>query len=346
MEKEKPTKMKLCSQPHIPDKVFDKSVSANRADYINTYGTKWVNGTEIKYMFVEGPESQKKVVRDAFNIWKSIGIGISFKEVSDIDDSIVRIGFDLSDGSWSYVGRHILTIPKSHKTMNFGWDLTADSYGMTTALHEIGHTLGFQHEHQNFSAGIIWNVPAVYQEFSGPPNNWSRSQIDSNILSKLPSNGSKASPWDPKSIMEYEFGKGLILEPVAYQIGVFPPGVLSAVDKEGVKLLYPLQAEKTFASLQKHQSLVIAANSGGQSDFVFEAPNTGKFTFQTVGDLDTVMVIFEKNGDEKYYLAGDDDSGLEQNSQISLPLIKGREYLVNIRVMYSPGQGTGSLIVS
>ena len=346
MEKEKSSKMRLCKQPHVLEKIFDKSVSANRAEYINTYGTKWVNGTEIKYMFVEGPESQKKVVRDAFNIWKNIGIGVSFKEVSDIDDSIVRIGFDLSDGSWSYVGRYILTIPKSQKTMNFGWDLTTDSYGMTTALHEIGHTLGFQHEHQNFSAGITWNVPAVYDECSGSPNNWSKSQIDSNILNKLPSNGAKASPWDPKSIMEYEFKAGLILEPASHRDGVFPPGILSTVDIAGMKLLYPEQAEKSFVDIQKHQSIVISATSGQQNDFVFEAPSTNQYTFQTVGDLDTVMVVFEKSSTEKHYLAGDDDSGSEKNSKITLPLIKGRQYLINIRVLYSPGQSTGSLIVT
>ena len=48
----------------------------------------------------------------------------------------------------------------NERTMNFGWDLTT-SYGHDTALHEIGHTLGFPHEHQNPTAGIVWNEPAV-----------------------------------------------------------------------------------------------------------------------------------------------------------------------------------------
>lgn len=121
-------------------------------------------------MFIEGAEAQKKVVRAAFKKWKDIGIGISFQEVSDIDEAMVRIGFDHNDGSWSYVGRTILTISKAERTMNFGWDLTND-YGMTTAIHEIGHTIGFEHEHQSPFTGIVWDTAAVYKEFSGPPNN-------------------------------------------------------------------------------------------------------------------------------------------------------------------------------
>ena len=31
--------------------------------------------------------------------------------------------------------------------MNFGWDLTQPGE-IDTALHEIGHTIGFPHEHQ------------------------------------------------------------------------------------------------------------------------------------------------------------------------------------------------------
>jgi len=68
--------------------------------------------------------------------------------------------------------------------MNFGWDLTTP-YGRDTALHEIGHTLGFPHEHQNPNAGIVWDEDAVLDYFRGPPNNWNDQQINWNILRKL-----------------------------------------------------------------------------------------------------------------------------------------------------------------
>jgi hypothetical protein len=337
---------KLCKQPATVQRTFDPGVTQHRASFILSTSLKWVNSTEIKYMFIEGAEPQKKVVRQAFQTWKDLGIGISFKEVKNVDDAMVRIGFDYNDGSWSYVGREILNIPKTERTMNFGWDLTADSYGMTTAIHEIGHTIGFQHEHQSPFSGIQWNTQAVYKEFSGPPNNWPKDQIDSNIISKLPANQVQGSSWDPKSIMEYEFGPGLVVQPAQYTKGIFPPGILSANDIKGVKAFYPVVTPKAIVKLQLHKSVVIKAGSGGQDDFIFTAPATKKYTFQTVGDLDTVMVVSEKAKTENHYLAGDDDSGLEKNSKITLPLVKGRDYLINVRVMYSTGKQSGSIIVT
>ena len=346
-----PTKNRLCQQPETTPRIFHPGVSPQRISFILTSSLKWVNGTEIKYMFLDelGGRNdmfigQKEVIRKAFAIWKSLGIGISFKEVSAIGDSMVRIGFDWKDGSWSYVGRDILTISSTEKTMNFGWDLTQGSYGMTTALHEIGHTIGFQHEHQSPFAGIEWNTPAVYAAFSDAPNYWPKAQIDNNILRKLPANQVKGSAWDPKSIMQYEFGPGLVVRPAPYAKGIFPPGILSAGDIEGVKAFYPAVAGKKIVKLKVNESAVILSTSGGQDDFIFTAPSTKKYSFQTVGEMDTVMVISEKAKAENYYLSGDDDSGLDQNSKITLPLVKGRTYFVNIRIMYKPGED-GAVIV-
>ena len=68
----------------------------------------------------------------------------------------IRIAFDPAEDSASYVGTDNLGIDSAKSTMNFGWDLTTP-YGHTTALHEIGHAIGFPHEHQNPKGGIVWN---------------------------------------------------------------------------------------------------------------------------------------------------------------------------------------------
>ena len=55
--------------------------------------------------------------------------------------------------SWSYIGRDILKsklAPQNEPTMNLGWDITRDR---DAALHEIGHTLACEHEHQNPNSG-------------------------------------------------------------------------------------------------------------------------------------------------------------------------------------------------
>jgi len=340
-----PAKIKLCGQPPIIEQPHDPNIDPRRLSFIVSTNKKWVNGTEVKYMFMGGANAQRNVVRQAFQKWKNLGIGLSFREVTNAQASMVRIGFVQGDGAWSYVGRDVLTIPKNERTMNFGWSLTTSSYGMTTALHEIGHTLGFQHEHQSPFAGIQWDVNAVYQEFMGPPNNWSKSQIDHNIINKLSPNQVKGSNWDAKSIMEYQFGPGLILKPDQYKNGIFPPGTLSALDIQGVKSFYPLLQKSKVVNLKPLQSTIIRAATGGQSDFVFKATATKKYTFQTFGNMDTVMVVSEKGKKENYYLSGDDDSGFEKNTKIELPLVAGREYLVNVRVMYTEENNEGGIVV-
>ena len=129
---------KLCKQPKPFERVFNPGVSANRRSFISNNAGKWVNGTNIKYYFIDGEDNQRNVVRAAFQQWLSIGIGINFTEVHSAAESMVRIGFDFTDGSWSYVGRDVLNY-QGQKTMNFGWDLTANSYGLTTAPVSYTH---------------------------------------------------------------------------------------------------------------------------------------------------------------------------------------------------------------
>ncbi len=335
---------KYCKQKEAFDPQLSSNISEVRRRFIVQNHKKWANGTNIKFYFVGGPESQRAIVRLAFNEWKKIGIGISFTETPNIEESIARIGFDLSDGSWSFVGRDNLKIPKSELTMNFGWDLTASSYGMTTALHEIGHLIGFEHEHQSPFSGIEWNIDAVYKEFEGSPNYWSKKDINNNILKKMPPNQVKGSVWDPKSIMEYEFNPGLVVNPKPYDQGIFPPGIISANDIKGVQTFYPL-TNKTALMAKTNKLQLIKAKTGQQADFEFIPKFTKKYTFQTVGELDTVMVISEKGINENYYLAGDDDTGTDQNAKITLPLIQNRKYLINVRVVFSPNPKNGSLLI-
>lgn len=106
-----------------------------------------------------------------------MGIGLSFQEVSSRTEAEIRIGFLKGDGSWSKgLGRAILNNGTNDRTMNFGWDITRTPREIDTAIHEIGHSLGFPYEHQNPNAGIIWDEEKVYTQLAKPPNEWSREK--------------------------------------------------------------------------------------------------------------------------------------------------------------------------
>ncbi len=344
-----------CSMIELPQRTFSPEVGTNRADFILVSQRKWVNGTRLKYYFFKGgsdgsPASWKgtpaqvNIVKQAFATWKTIGIGLEFEETNDRNEAQVRIGFMRGDGSWSYVGRDVIDIASSpdERSMNFGWDISND---IDTAIHEIGHTLGAPHEHQNPNAGIMWNEEAVYAALAQPPNRWSREKTFHNIIRKLPVNEVEGSTHDANSVMHYPFGPGMILAPAAFRNGISPAGGLSAKDKEFVKKFYPPLTAVDYTELKLSQSQPLNIGPGEQKNFIFQPKRSRKYNLETFGRMDTVMVLLEKTGNEEIYMSGDDDSGTENNSKIYLRLIKGRKYIIRIRLYYAEAEGAGSVMI-
>ena len=327
--------------------VMPAGVGDKRAKLIAVTASKWMNGSTLTYGFSTGPTAQKDAVRSAFAEWKALGVGLNFIEVSSVASAQIRIAFDQTDGSWSYIGTDCLSIAAHKSTMNFGWDLTTP-YGHSTALHEIGHALGFPHEHQNPFAGIVWNEAAVYASLGGPPNNWSRDETFQNILDKIIADTVQGSKWDPNSVMHYEFEPGMILKPVKYKKGLTPKGGLSARDKTWVKNFYPLLPTAAPAKILLFQSQPLKLAPGQQANFDFVAPSAREYTFRTFGVADTQLLLSRPAAAKSQaprLLGHDDDSGHERNAELKVALKKGERVQVKVRVRYVEKAGEAALMV-
>lgn len=334
--------------PHLPPSVM---ANTPRASAILATQSKWVNGTVLHYCFFGAghfsvPKVQSDAIRGAFAKWKAVGIGLEFQEVNQLSEAEVRVGYSKADGSSaSAVGRDVLDVPLNEPTTVYGWDLTTP-YGSGTALHELGHVIGMEHEHQNPFAGIKWHEQAVYDSLAKPPNKWDHDTTYHNILEKLTPQQVQGSTWDPDSIMEYEFEPGLIDEPEKYDInGLTPPGTLTSADKEWALKWYP-PLNAALKTLQPFQPAVADLASGQQIDFAIAPTQSRKYTIETKGASDTLLTLFEQIDGEPRYLAADDDSGEDRNASIGYKLFKGRSYIVRLRLYYPGQSGKTSLMYS
>jgi hypothetical protein len=199
---------------------------------------KWEAGHKLTCRFLDGDSLQQDKVIEKAKIWESYAnVQLEF---GDDPNAEVRISFVADSGSWSAIGQDCLVtsyFPKDKPTMNFGWlrDDTDDREYERVVVHEFGHALGCIHEHQSPRENLQWNKATVYKTFSGPPNNWSRAEIDHNILQKYSPEGISATSFDRKSIMLYQFDAALFTNhkgtPLNFE--------LSKLDEKMIGTMYP-----------------------------------------------------------------------------------------------------------
>jgi hypothetical protein len=141
--------------------------------------------------------------------------------------------------------------------------------------------------------------------------------------------------------MHYPFEAGMILVPEKYRSEpLVPAGGLSARDRTWARELYPtLGATESLPELGLLKSELLQVRPGQQRDLRLLPQSSRYYEMRTFGASDTVMVLFEDANGEMRYRGADDDSGEERNAYMRIRLIKGRKYVLRLRLYYADRAG-------
>ncbi|KAK0650804.1 hypothetical protein QBC41DRAFT_389966 [Cercophora samala] len=166
---------------------------------------KWPVGKKLRICFMDGTDDIHRKVEEYAREWEGF-VNLRFQFGHPVKDSDVRISFDpmyFDDGSWSCLGTSALDAVYSGKATMYLVPNDGPEF-RSTVLHEFGHMLGFEHEHQSPHASgcFRWNEEAVKKDVAKKPSEDIGSKFDYFHIHQGPDNESTA--FDPNSIMIYK----------------------------------------------------------------------------------------------------------------------------------------------
>ena len=278
-----------------------QTASPSNAAHLQSIVSKsrtWSPGHSITVAFEGGSASLRAQIMQHLQPWtEAAGVAFDFgpgaangvfREWAPTDTSYsaeVRIAFRGGDqgGYWSMVGRDSVNpglAKPGEPSMNFeGFLKGLPEDWEATVLHEFGHALGFEHEHQSPVAPCetefrwdddpgyvqtrdiykeavpdsLGRRPGIYTVLENPPNSWKRDQIDFNLRQLPQSADWILSAFDPQSIMKYQFDDWMFTNGVKSRCYSIANLVLSKQDREAAQKVYPRSSPAIVDALNTKQ---------------------------------------------------------------------------------------------
>jgi len=182
-----------------PDNDNTVTVGHRKKRGVSTHSKFWASNRTLKVAFLNPPsDTHREAAIKAIKSWQpSINLKLEFVSGSEGD---IRITME-TPLNYSTIGTDATLRAPGENTMNIG---TSPDHPWFEAavLHEFGHALGMENEHQHPKAKIPWNKPAVYAHY-WTDYQWSKEEVDHNLFRPLETSAVRTTPYDPTSIMHY-----------------------------------------------------------------------------------------------------------------------------------------------
>jgi predicted Zn-dependent protease len=192
----------------------------------------WPQHSTVKISFIGMTEEQKEFTKAQIAKWAE-HVNLKFEYTDDADADIRIAADNNTSGGKSFIGRQAQDIPKHLPTMTIGFAGENSESTAGTVLHEFGHALGLNHEHQHPDNPLVFNEQRTYEEFRR--RGLTDEQIKLFVTKPLSRENLIFLGYDPDSIMQYGFGEGTIRN----HGPIKQPNELSPGDIEFAKFIYP-----------------------------------------------------------------------------------------------------------
>lgn len=219
----------------VAERVSNAPTGSDTYELVVARAKLWQSGRTLRVRFLGGSQLACDRALIAAKEWTHYANLVLLR--SDDLDAELRVGFDRTQGCWSYIGTDSLSISPQKATINLSilGESTPPPDWRKYVLHEFGHALGCVHEHQSPVTGIKWNRPVVYayyfQHFG-----WNKGQVDYNVFHAMDSASTNhTDQFDPDSIMVYPIPKEHTLDGYSVEWR----SDLSSRDKEFIASVYP-----------------------------------------------------------------------------------------------------------
>jgi len=205
----------------------------------------WPDG-HISVCFLDGGQQARDHIAEVAQRWTTstslqldFGPAGSRRSCGSGEPANVRVSF-VGSGYWSYVGIEARQINAKKQTLNLqGMNkATFSEEDDGVILHEFGHAIGFEHEHQS-------PVSVCEKEFDWDylykAMGWSKEKVDENMRQLQPSSKLLTTVFDPQSIMLYSLEKESFRDPSTAKCYIPKPNnVVSKLDHDAAAMVYPV----------------------------------------------------------------------------------------------------------
>lgn len=200
----------------------------------------WSNGKTLIISFLDGDSKTKAEVEEFSKEWtKYANVDFVFyptlNDIPDDKKADAVISFSKS-GNNSTIGTDA-----GNKIYNQGYSVSLSNLDKqninmrrSTILHEFGHVLGLEHEHQSINRKFKLNKEKAL-EYCKSIFNFTEDQCVSNIFETISGNDVYMSKYDPSSIMHYSLHPGFL----EGNLNLRNNASLSLLDRVEIAKLYP-----------------------------------------------------------------------------------------------------------